>query len=275
MSETSVQPWRSVPRVVGEFGLGHRRGAAEVTGDRRLVERHPPALSVRPPDHGHDAPPRHGHAFRLVIRPEVIGLAAHDGEVLLPVAVEALAVIRPDDERQPPPSAPPRDSIGERGPDLVARRGGRPAVGGLLALLAPRPTGWPRRGRSPCTSPRTIAVGPCPSAVLLLISPGLVDRDRASIPTSVSKRHGAAGVAPAEVPASRLGRSRTGRRGERAEGVGHGLGRFPAVARLLLQGLQQDAFQAFGGVGPESAQRNGGVLRMISYEPGFRGSKPR
>ena len=34
----------------GELGLGHRRGAAQITGDRLLIQRDGPALAVDPAD---------------------------------------------------------------------------------------------------------------------------------------------------------------------------------------------------------------------------------
>ncbi len=54
--------------------------------------------------------------------------------------------------------------------------------------------------------------------------------------------------------------SRRRGRGEGAERIGHGLGRFPAVARLLLQGLEQGAFHALRCVRSKGAERDGGML---------------
>ena len=47
---------------------------------------------------------------------------------------------------------------------------------------------------------------------------------------------------------------------KRPQGLGHRGGRLPAIARLLLQRLPQDAFQALGGVGAVRPQRHRRVL---------------
>ena len=49
-------------------------------------------------------------------------------------------------------------------------------------------------------------------------------------------------------------------RAEGAEGAGHGAGGFPAVSGLLMQGLQEDSLHAFGGIGAEGPEGQGGVL---------------
>ena len=58
-------------------------------------------------------------------------------------------------------------------------------------------------------------------------------------------------------------RLHTRRRAEGTEGAGHRAGGFPAVSGLFLQGLQEDSLQAFGGVGAEGSQGQGGCWRMI------------
>ncbi len=52
-----------------------------------------------------------------------------------------------------------------------------------------------------------------------------------------------------------------------AKGVGHGVGGFPAVARLFLHGLEQDPFQALRGVGPEGRKGHWGMLEDDLVRP--------
>ena len=80
----------------------------------------------------------------------MVGLAPGDGEFLLPVAVEALAVIGLDDEATPA-IRPAVGFIRERGPDLVAGGGGRPAVGGRLGPA--RRDGVPAPGPAAASDP--------------------------------------------------------------------------------------------------------------------------
>ncbi len=44
------------------------------------------------------------------------------------------------------------------------------------------------------------------------------------------------------------------------QGARHGAGGFPAVFWLLLEGLQEDSFHTFGGIGAERPKGKGGVL---------------
>ncbi len=149
-------PARSVdPSRGGELGLGHRGRAAQIAPRGRLVEGDRPAARVGPVDLGHEAPPRHGDPIGLITRLEAIGLTPDDGEDLLPETIEALAVVRRDDEALPAIRRPV-GLVRELGADLVAGGAGHPAIGGrcrrslrIRGRAGPAPADQGRPGQNP------------------------------------------------------------------------------------------------------------------------------
>ena len=125
---------------VRELRLGHGRRATQVGSDRGLIQGDLLPPRVPPVDLGHDAPPRDGHALRPVGGLEAIGLTPRDREGLRPVAVEAVSMIGLDDEAAPGLARLP-GLVGEVGPDLVARGGGRPAIRSRLGRAGAVPDG--------------------------------------------------------------------------------------------------------------------------------------
>ena len=152
-----------------------------------------------------------------------------------------------------------------------------------LASLRPIPTTRagqrPRRGapaRSSRRSGRRRRSPPSPVAPRLRPSPSTTDARRPRSPRMPCSDEPMPGPmlgheAPRR-PQCRPGRRRSVSRGsgprrtprsveERPERVGHGGGRLPAVARLLLQRLAEDPLEALGGVGAVGPEGDGGVLQ--------------
>src|SRR5262249_7460915 len=102
-----------------ELGLGHRGRSPEVAADRRLIERDVLAIRVPPVDLGHDAAPGNLYTLGLVARVEPVMVAPGNGECLRPVAVHAVALPGPDDQRRLM-ARPIAGLACELGADLVA-----------------------------------------------------------------------------------------------------------------------------------------------------------
>ena len=113
------------------LGLGRAGVADEIALGGRFAQWHRPALVVAPEDAGHDATPRRRDVLDLAHRVEVVILAAGDGEGLVEVAVQSLAIVVRDDERAVL-LRPAGGVVGEGRADLVARRGGFPSRGELI-----------------------------------------------------------------------------------------------------------------------------------------------
>ena len=114
--------------IGGIFRLGYRRFFWRVALRPRLIVVYGPALFVAPEDARQGAAPGRSHLFHAPQGVKVIVLAAFYGESFAPMASQALAVIGANDEA----AAVMRASIFlhlELGSNLVARRGGLPAVG--------------------------------------------------------------------------------------------------------------------------------------------------
>src|SRR5262249_7895901 len=112
----------------GELRFGHGGRAAQVTGNRRLIEGHVLALGVAPVDFDNDAAAQYGYAPGLVAGSEMVVFAPGNGKGLRPPAVEALATVGLDDETALVIGSA-FGIVGERWPNLLTGGVGGPPVG--------------------------------------------------------------------------------------------------------------------------------------------------